>query len=922
MKFSEEQEKVLSLKSGWHSCLASAGSGKTEVLTERVCRAISDGVLAEDILCLTFTNRAARSMQERLCEKAQLETTEGAFIGNTHALALEIIKNHKLYPSRFSLMGESLSNELWAIASSKVFENIKSSLPERLKSAKSSDISAYLKEWVEDTPADEYFGVEQLVSEMRAGASRHSMLLISTRVDMALCHDLISVVNHFNSPEKGQYIRSGLRTLYSIVKPLAHEKFDTDFISLSSGRAFEKSESATEFKGLGLDTTLIISIAISIGEEFDRIKSGLYVFDFDDALIKSLSVSPKKFQWCQVDEVQDLSPIQWEILKRSTNPDSHVVLFGDLNQSIYRFLGANIELTKRNLGTSNIELSKNFRSPSNLLEFFNSYMEVNLSSQFSSRISSTKDSYEYALIHVKRETEREQKKVLLSHAEKLAKSGNSTAFLCPSNAEVARVSEILKERRVEHFVVSQNDILESAIAQDFMAFLSVFVKVDDSLSWARLLWLFGRVDSFSSPKVGAVKPSVNALRIVNLLSRNCLRLDDFLGYWGVKNHYLNRFLEAVDEGYVYFDTETTGLSDVEDRVIQIAGVKREGMSSKVEERDLYLLSDKPVGESCKVHNITDDFLLKNALPPNIQIRDFLEFAEGTPLIAHNMPFDERMMRASVRAECTGLLDGFLALGKFCSLDISRRLYPDLPQHKLGFLLDHFSLDGVNSHNAIDDVRAGDSLTRHLALEIRKRIPEAEDVITNNESVLRRFVDNFNPLYSWGEKQKYSNQAVDFDYIFDKYLELMGSSKSVTHNPSLVEAFRIKVSGWASSTLEPDSFSNYVSKFVSHITLMKETDLITEKDNMVVSTIHRSKGLEFDYVIIPNVVEGTFPFYFVDTLPDSNEKTQLLMEQARLLYVAMTRAKKQLVIGTYEKRSHGMAKESRFIFPLLGKMMRH
>ncbi len=50
---------------------ASAGSGKTTVLTQRVTRLLLDGVAPERILCLTFTRAAAAEMAMRVMENAQ-----------------------------------------------------------------------------------------------------------------------------------------------------------------------------------------------------------------------------------------------------------------------------------------------------------------------------------------------------------------------------------------------------------------------------------------------------------------------------------------------------------------------------------------------------------------------------------------------------------------------------------------------------------------------------------------------------------------------------------------------------------------------------------------------------------------------------------------------------------------------------------
>lgn len=66
VSFDPCQQEVIEARGGWHLVLAPPGCGKTQILTERIRRAHSEGVAYADMLCLTFTNRAARGMSERL----------------------------------------------------------------------------------------------------------------------------------------------------------------------------------------------------------------------------------------------------------------------------------------------------------------------------------------------------------------------------------------------------------------------------------------------------------------------------------------------------------------------------------------------------------------------------------------------------------------------------------------------------------------------------------------------------------------------------------------------------------------------------------------------------------------------------------------------------------------------------------------
>lgn len=95
------QREAATTLSGPLLVLAGAGTGKTRVLTTRIANIIASSLAApNNILAVTFTNKAAREMSERV---AQVSNQHGAIIGTFHSIAARILRSHAgMYDSRLN----------------------------------------------------------------------------------------------------------------------------------------------------------------------------------------------------------------------------------------------------------------------------------------------------------------------------------------------------------------------------------------------------------------------------------------------------------------------------------------------------------------------------------------------------------------------------------------------------------------------------------------------------------------------------------------------------------------------------------------------------------------------------------------------------------------------------------------------------
>lgn len=86
------QQKAVEVINGPLLVLAGAGTGKTKVITHRIANLIKNWVSPESILGLTFTNKAAREMKDRINHLLSAETASKIFLGTFHAFCMRILR--------------------------------------------------------------------------------------------------------------------------------------------------------------------------------------------------------------------------------------------------------------------------------------------------------------------------------------------------------------------------------------------------------------------------------------------------------------------------------------------------------------------------------------------------------------------------------------------------------------------------------------------------------------------------------------------------------------------------------------------------------------------------------------------------------------------------------------------------------------
>lgn len=163
--------------------------------------------------------------------------------------------------------------------------------------------------------------------------------------------------------------------------------------------------------------------------------------------------------------------------------------------------------------------------------------------------------------------------------------------------------------------------------------------------------------------------------------------------------------------YVAFDTETTGLR-ASDRLVELGAVRFRGYEVEGEWSGL-INPDRPIpAEATAVHGLTD-VDVRGAPRARDVLPGFLDFIQGAALIAHNAPFDVRVLSLE-------LLRAGLALPDNPVLDtcaIPRRLRLAVQDHRLGTLADAFGIPRGRAHRALGDARVAQALFQAYVREL-------------------------------------------------------------------------------------------------------------------------------------------------------------------------------------------------------------
>jgi len=286
-----EQQSIVLDESKYLLVVAGAGSGKTLTILGKINYLIRvKSIRPEEILCISFTNKASSSLKEKIKKEFNLEMSVYTF----HKLSLEVLKD---------------ANINYEITDSNTLENT----------------------------INEFF--------------RETILSSNNHLKMVLDYFKLKHNKNIKATYKNFYYKNKdkISILEKLISTFIH-LFKCNNYSLEDFNTFLNESKKTFFYSKYKKEKIFLILALNIYLIYEGYLLENNEIDFDDMIIKATNYVKnnninKKYKYIIIDEYQDTSFIRFKLIKEIINrTNANLMVVGDDYQSIYRFTGCDISL--------------------------------------------------------------------------------------------------------------------------------------------------------------------------------------------------------------------------------------------------------------------------------------------------------------------------------------------------------------------------------------------------------------------------------------------------------------------------------------------------------------------------------------------------------------------------------------------------
>ncbi len=248
---------------------------------------------------------------------------------------------------------------------------------------------------------------------------------------------------------------------------------------------------------------------IRAAEAYREYKSANHLIDFDDLMLLTYralsshrrgSLLYSSYRWLQVDEVQDLTPLQLAIIDLiSADGPSTAVYLGDEQQAIFEFIGAGgpaLDKLKQRCSDNIYRLARNYRSPAYLVSLCNDFAAACLGISRDLLPEAADSSQRPAgAMQLLPATDCNLTNAVAAKVRQWTDAEPSCriAVLTRTNDLAEDISALLTAHGIDNTLVSRNDLFRRVAFKTVYAHLAVVADPNRTAEWARLLYQTGAV---------------------------------------------------------------------------------------------------------------------------------------------------------------------------------------------------------------------------------------------------------------------------------------------------------------------------------------------------------------------------------------------------------------------------------------------
>lgn len=298
-----------------------------------------------------------------------------------------------------------------------------------------------------------------------------------------------------------------LKNNYQVLGEILKSHYSQSYFNYVSDEEIEALSSAIGYvKNMMIDPKNYKDFGIEI-KEFDKLfekysifKSQNKLIDFDDMLVYAYKILLKSkyyrdsvkstYQYVQIDEMQDTSKIQHEIIKLISNDNLFMV--GDDDQAIYSFRGSypDFMLEFKNIYKDGkiFYLDNNYRSDRNIVESAKNFIEKN-KKRFKKSIR-TDNPKENTINVMKLDNRKEQSKLVIKEvSDCIAETDGTVGILYRYNMSAMILANSLYENSIDFYIKEdKTKFFNSFVLNDVVAFLNLALNPKDRESFARIYY--------------------------------------------------------------------------------------------------------------------------------------------------------------------------------------------------------------------------------------------------------------------------------------------------------------------------------------------------------------------------------------------------------------------------------------------------